>query len=121
MSNVKLKVHSWVSDGFPSKYGLELEGQRYLTLKKNRWAHLHQAWLRMMKPAAFYNTKTDTIEFTSLFNRQIQKSNSCFCTDEATFHLYQLVEAATYYIHNQGRQKTTINFGHFLNNEDKKM
>ena len=70
MSNDKLKVLSWVDDGAPAKYGVLLEGNKYLTMKKKRWNYLNYLWFTLMMPTAHYNIKDDAIEFTASFSRE---------------------------------------------------
>ena len=70
MSNDKLKVLSWVDNGAPAKYGVLLEGNKYLTMKKKRWNYLNYLWFTLMMPTAHYNIKDDAIEFTASFSRE---------------------------------------------------
>ena len=72
MSNVNknisqgIKVASWVFNGTPSRFGVQLTNQRVIALKHKQWNFLHRIWHKLKQPAMYYYEEDESIEFATM-------------------------------------------------------
>ena len=60
-----IKVANWITNGVPSKYGVQLRDNRFIPLKQTDWSFLHRLWHRLKQPQMFYYEEDNSIEFVA--------------------------------------------------------
>jgi hypothetical protein len=58
-----IKVANWITNGFPTKYGVQLLNNRFIPLKQMEWNFLQRIWHRLRQPDVFYYEEDNSIEF----------------------------------------------------------
>ena len=60
-----IKVASWIINGVPSRFGVELQNKKVVPLKQTEFSFLNRIWHTLKQPDMFYYPEDNSIEFAS--------------------------------------------------------